>query len=67
MTQQPPRNVDPAPNPASDREPAEGARDAVESNSGGSGGGITNRSVGREQREQQDLPPRGARKDGSHA
>ena len=66
MTQQPRRDErnDPAPNSAADRQPAEGSRDSVEPDSGA---GITNRSADREQQEQQELPPRGTRKDGSHA
>jgi hypothetical protein len=63
MTQQQ-RRDDQAPDSPADRDPAEGSREAAESNTGG---GITNRSVGREQREQDELPPRGKRKDGSHA
>jgi hypothetical protein len=54
-----------------DREPAEGSRDNVniEQPSTGSerGGGITNRPIEEEQREQQNLPPRGEAKGDSHA
>ena len=47
-------------------EPAEGSRENVNT-SETSGGGITNRPLGEEREEQQRLPPRGTRKDGSHA
>jgi hypothetical protein len=64
-----------APNDASMKEKAEGSRENV--NVGGSaddgargsrqGGGITNRPLEQEQREQAELPPRGKAKEGGHA
>lgn len=45
-------------------EPAEGSRENV--NTDGESG-ITNRPIEEEQRDQQNLPPRGERKDGAHA
>jgi hypothetical protein len=50
------------PNESSNKERAEGSRDAMNEESG-----ITNRPIEEEQREQQNLPPRGESKDGSHA
>ena len=46
------------------QDPAEGSRENVNT---GEDGGISNRPIEEEQREQQDLPPRGGRKDGAHA
>ena len=50
------------PDEPSNREPAEGAREPVNV-----GQGITNRPIDEEQREQQNLPPRGGRKEESNA
>lgn len=48
------------PNRSSNMEPAEGSRENVEGSSAGKNtGGITNRELDREQREQQHLPHRG--------
>lgn len=52
------------PNEQPRRDPAEGARENVNSNEEA---GITNRPIEEEQRDQQNLPPRGERKDGTHA
>jgi hypothetical protein len=52
------------PNGESRREPAEGSRENVNTNEES---GITNRPIEEEQRDQQNLPPRGERKDGAHA
>jgi len=46
------------------QDPAEGSREHVNT---GEDAGISNRPIEEEQREQQDLPPRGGRKDGAHA
>ena len=46
------------------QDPAEGSRENVNTSEEG---GISNRPIEEEQREQQDLPPRGGRKDGAHA
>ena len=48
----------------SDQDPAEGSRENVNIDEES---GISNRPIEEEQREQQDLPPRGGRKDGAHA
>jgi hypothetical protein len=53
-----------APNEPSGREPAEGSRENVNTNEES---GTTNRPIEEEQRDQQNLPPRGERKDGTHA
>ena len=50
------------PNEQSRREPAEGSRENVNSNEES---GATNRPIEEEQRDQQNLPPRGQRKDGT--
>jgi hypothetical protein len=59
------------PNQASETEQAEGSRENVNVDSGSSdrddAGGITNRPLGRDHEEQDQLPPRGTAKDGSHA
>jgi hypothetical protein len=61
------------PNQASNKEPAEGSRENVntndlpESSFGESGGGITNRPLEEEEENQERVPPRGERKDGAHA
>lgn len=52
------------PNDPSSKEPAEGSRQDVNPDQES---GITNRPIEEEQREQQDLPPRGESKDGAHA
>jgi hypothetical protein len=52
------------PNEPSSREPAEGSRENVNTNEES---GTTNRPIEEEQRDQQNLPPRGERKDGTHA
>jgi len=49
------------PNQASNKEPAEGSRENENIESG-----ITNRPIEEEQREQQNLPPRGHSKDDTH-
>jgi hypothetical protein len=54
------------PNDPSRKEPAEGSRDTVNQNENVESG-ISNRPIEEEQRDQQNLPPRGDRKDGSHA
>ena len=51
------------PNDPSDRDPAEGSRENVNVEDAG----ITNRPIEEEQREQQQVPPRGENKDGAHA
>ena len=51
-------------NDASNKEPAEGSRENVNTSSGA---GITNRSIDEERQEQQSLPPRGQNKEGGHA
>jgi hypothetical protein len=58
-----------APNDASRKEQAEGSRDHVNAPAADnkSGGGITNRPLAEEENEQEQLPPRGKAKDGSHA
>jgi hypothetical protein len=63
-----------APNAASMKEPAEGSRENVnvpggadDSKGGGNAGGITNRPLDEEKREQAELPPRGNAKEGGHA
>lgn len=45
------------PNQAANKEPAEGSRENV--GAGDEGGGITNRPLAEEEREQEQLPPRG--------
>ena len=49
------------PNQAANQEPAEGSRDNENVESG-----ISNRPIREEQREQQNLPPRGRSKDENH-
>jgi hypothetical protein len=64
-----------APNAASMKEPAEGSRENVnepggadEGDRGGANaGGITNRPLAQEEREQAELPPRNTAKAGGHA
>jgi hypothetical protein len=54
------------PNQNANKEPAEGSRDSVRGGANrdepGQGGGITNRPRDREQREQEEVPPRGQTK-----
>ena len=50
------------PNEQSRRDPAEGSRENVNTNEEA---GNTNRPIEEEQRDQQNLPPRGERKDGT--
>lgn len=52
------------PNEQLRREPAEGSRENVNTNEES---GIASRPIEEEQRDQQNLPPRGERKDGTHA
>jgi hypothetical protein len=63
-----------APNDASMKEPAEGSRENVnvpadpdESDRRSNAGGITNRPLEQEEREQAELPPRGTAKEGGRA
>ena len=51
------------PNAASNKDKAEGSRDANNEDAGG----ITNRPLEEEQRNQEELPPRGEAKPGAHA
>ena len=53
------------PNPAANRDPAEGSREAVNENEGA--GGITNRPLSEEEANQERVPPRGENKEGGHA
>jgi hypothetical protein len=52
-----------SPNQAANRDPAEGSRENLNEESSG----ITNRPIREEQREQQNVPPRGDSKEGGHA
>jgi hypothetical protein len=52
------------PNEQSRKQPAEGSREHVNTSEES---GITNRPIEEEQRDQQNLPPRGERKDETHA
>ena len=52
------------PNEPPRSDPAEGARENVNTNEES---GVSNRPIEEEQRDQQGLPPRGDRKDGTHA
>ena len=52
------------PSEQSRKQPAEGSRENVNTSEES---GITNRPIEEEQRDQQNLPPRGERKDGAHA
>jgi hypothetical protein len=65
MAEQEPRDMN-VPNEPSREEKAEGSRDNVNQNESVESG-ISNRPIEEEQRDQQNLPPRGDRKDGSHA
>ena len=62
--QQPIRNTD-APNQAANKEKAEGSRDDVNAAASDDASGISNRPQSEDR--QQNLPPRGQAKDGSHA
>jgi len=53
------------PNEQSRKQPAEGSRENV--NTSDEESGISNRPIEEQQREQQNLPRRGERKDGTHA
>jgi hypothetical protein len=59
------------PNDPSMKEKAEGSRDNVNieaiDNDNSQESGISNRPIEEEQREQQNLPPRGRNKEGGHA
>lgn len=71
MAEQDPRDTS-VPGERSEQDPAEGSRETVNESermnqNESVEGGITNRPIEEEQREQQNLPPRGERKDGSHA
>lgn len=57
MAEQDPRDTS-IPNEPTEQEPAEGSRENVNEESG-----ISNRPIEEEQREQQNLPPRGEKKD----
>jgi hypothetical protein len=58
----PERESNDLPNRASNQEKAEGSRENTNVESG-----ITNRPIAEEQEEQQNLPPRGSGKGGTHA
>jgi hypothetical protein len=64
--QQPIRNAD-TPNQASNKEKAEGSRENVNASGSDDAGGISNRPLSEEEGRQENLPPRGEAKDGSHA
>lgn len=53
------------PNQAANKEPAEGSRETAQTNEEGSG--ITNRPRSEEEANQDRVPPRGDRKEGTHA
>jgi len=55
------------PNQAANKEPAEGSRENVNIGGNDDAGGISNRPLSEEAARQQNLPPRGEAKDGSHA
>jgi hypothetical protein len=63
---QPIGNAD-TPNPAANKEPAEGSRENVNTGGNDDAGGISNRPLSEEENRQHNLPPRGEAKDGSHA
>jgi hypothetical protein len=65
MAEPEPRDTS-VPDEQSRKEPVEGPRDGANQNDSVESG-VSNRPIEEEQREQQDLPPRGDRKDGSHA
>jgi hypothetical protein len=60
MTQQTQQNDSNNPNPAANKEKAEGSRENA-------GAGITNRPLSEEKENQESLPPRGEAKNGAHA
>jgi hypothetical protein len=62
--QQPISSTD-APNQAANKEKAEGSRDNVNAGGSDEAGGISNRPASEDRQE--NLPPRGQAKDGSHA
>ena len=62
--QQPISNTD-APNQAANKEKAEGSRDHVNAGDSNDASGISNRPQSEDRQE--NLPPRGQAKDGSHA
>jgi len=62
--QQPISDTD-APNQAANKEQAEGSRDTVNAGGPDDAGGISNRPQSEDRQE--NLPPRGQAKDGSHA
>jgi hypothetical protein len=64
--QQPIGNTD-APNQAANKEKAEGSRENVNAGGSDDAGGISNRPLSEEEGRQDNLPPRGQAKDGSHA
>lgn len=64
--QQPVGNTE-APNQAANKEKAEGSRENVNAGGGEDAGGISNRPLSEEEGRQENLPPRGQAKDGSHA
>ncbi len=59
-----PERDDTMPNRAANMEKAEGSRENATANEAG---GITNRPLERERREQEEVPPRGQNKEGGHA
>ena len=64
--QQPIGNTD-TPNQAANKEKAEGSRENVNASGSEDAGGISNRPRSEEEGRQDNLPPRGQAKDGSHA
>jgi hypothetical protein len=68
MTEQPEPHDTKVPSDPAAQEPAEGSRNNVDDTGvGRRDAGITNRPIEEEQREQQNLPPRGDSKEGGHA
>ena len=64
--QQPIGNTD-TPNQAANKEKAEGSRETADAGASEKAGGISNRPRSEEEGRQDNLPPRGQAKDGSHA
>jgi hypothetical protein len=62
-----PEDDNTVPNRSANMEPAEGSRENAGGDDAGQGGGISNRSTGEESARQNNLPPRGESKGGSHA
>lgn len=60
-----PEDDNTVPNRSANMEPAEGSRENFNAND--DSGGITNRPLSREEREQDEVPPRGQNKEGGHA